>query len=268
MSTRIERCFTDNLYLVESIPPNLNEEKKRVYLIMGSTGNVYSVVITNKPTCTCPDFKQRKKRCKHIYFVLIRIMKVENPIIKYFTNENLEEMFNNIPLITNNLIVDKSKRDKFYEITNNAKSNNNNEINSKKDNKVKQRLNDNDICPICLDNINNGKELDYCKYSCGLTLHKKCFQMWEKRNKGICVFCRADWYNKNKKKSKPNLYVNLLNNERTNNNMINNSLINEIILIENDSNSNNDNDNDNDIHIEDEFYQEIRKRERSRDKDD
>ena len=268
MSTRIERCFTDNLYLVESIPPNLNEEKKRVYLIMGSTGNVYSVVITNKPTCTCPDFKQRKKRCKHIYFVLIRIMKVENPIIKYFTNENLEEMFNNIPLITNNLIVDKSKRDKFYEITNNTKSNNNNEINSKKDNKVKQRLNDNDICPICLDNINNGKELDYCKYSCGLTLHKKCFQMWEKRNKGICVFCRADWYNKNKKKSKPNLYVNLLNNERTNNNMINNSLINEIILIENDSNSNNDNDNDNDIHIEDEFYQEIRKRERSRDKDD
>ena len=266
MSTRIERCFTDNLYLVESIPPNLNEEKKRVYLIMGSTGNVYSVVITNKPTCTCPDFKQRKKRCKHIYFVLIRIMKVENPIIKYFTNENLEEMFNNIPLITNNLIVDKSKRDKFYEITNNTKSNNNNEINSKKDNKVKQRLNDNDICPICLDNINNGKELDYCKYSCGLTLHKKCFQMWEKRNKGICVFCRADWYNKNKKKSKPNLYVNLLNNERTNNNMINNSLINEIILIENDSNSNNDNDND--IHIEDEFYQEIRKRERSRDKDD
>lgn len=266
MSTRIERCFTDNLYLVESIPPNLNEEKKRVYLIMGSTGNVYSVVITNKPTCTCPDFKQRKKRCKHIYFVLIRIMKVENPIIKYFTNENLEEMFNNIPLITNNLIVDKSKRDKFYEITNNAKSNNNNEINSKKDNKVKQRLNDNDICPICLDNINNGKELDYCKYSCGLTLHKKCFQMWEKRNKGICVFCRADWYNKNKKKSKPNLYVNLLNNERTNNNMINNSLSNEIILIENDSNSNNDNDND--IHIEDEFYQEIRKRERSRDKDD
>ena len=262
MSTRIERCFTDNLYLVESIPPNLNEEKKRVYLIMGSTGNVYSVVITNKPTCTCPDFKQRKKRCKHIYFVLIRIMKVENPIIKikYFTNENLEEMFNNIPLITNNLIVDKSKRDKFHEITNNIKSNDNNEKN-KKNEKVIQKLNDEDICPICLDNLNNGKELDYCKYSCGLTLHKKCFQMWEKRNKGICVFCRADWY-KNKKKNKNNSYVNLLNNERTNNNMINNSLVNDIIFneIESDSDYNND--------YEVEFVQEKRKRERSRDKDD
>ena len=257
MSTRIERCFTDNLYLVESIPQNSNEEKKRIYLIMGSTGNVYSVVITNKPTCTCPDFKQRKKRCKHIYFVLIRIMKVENPIIKKFTNENLDEMFNNIPLITNNLIVDKSKRDKFHEITNNIKSNNSKEINSKTDNKVKQRLNDNDICPICLDNINNGKELDYCKYSCGLTLHKKCFQMWEKRNKGICVFCRADWY-KNKKKNKNNSYVNLLNNERTNNNMINNSLVNDIIF--------NEIESDNDYEVE--FVQEKRKRERSRDKDD
>ena len=261
MSTRIERCFTDNLYLVESIPPNLNEEKKRVYLIMGSTGNVYSVVITNKPTCTCPDFRQRKKRCKHIYFVLIRIMKVENPIIKKFTNDNLDEMFNIIPLITNNLIVDKSKRDKFHEITNNIKSNNSKEINSKTDNKVKQRLNDNDICPICLDNINNGKELDYCKYSCGLTLHKKCFQMWEKRNKGICVFCRANWY-KNKKKNKPNLYVNLLNNDRTNNNMINNSLVNEVIVNESKSDSSNDSD------YEDEYFQDNRKRERSRDKDD
>ena len=261
MSTRIERCFTDNLYLVESIPPNLNEEKKRVYLIMGSTGNVYSVVITNKPTCTCPDFRQRKKRCKHIYFVLIRIMKVENPIIKKFTNDNLDEMFNIIPLITNNLIVDKSKRDKFHEITNNIKSNNSKEINSKTDNKVKQRLNDNDICPICLDSLNNGKELDYCKYSCGLTLHKKCFQMWEKRNKGICVFCRANWY-KNKKKNKPNLYVNLLNNDRTNNNMINNSLVNEVIVNESKSDSSNDSD------YEDEYFQDNRKRERSRDKDD
>ena len=260
MSTRIERCFTDNLYLVESIPQNSNEEKKRIYLIMGSTGNVYSVVITNKPTCTCPDFRQRKKRCKHIYFVLIRIMKVENPIIKKFTNENLDEMFNNIPLITNNLIVDKSKRDKFHEITNNIKSNDNNEKN-KKNEKVIQKLNDEDICPICLDNLNNGKELDYCKYSCGLTLHKKCFQMWEKRNKGICVFCRADWY-KNKKKNKNNSYVNLLNNERTNNNMINNSLVNDIIFneIESDSDYNNN--------YEVEFVQEKRKRERSRDKDD
>ena len=94
MSTRIERCFTDNLYLVESIPQNSKEEKKRIYLIMGSTGNVYSVVITNKPTCTCPDFRQRKKRCKHIYFVLIRIMKVENPIIKYFTNERMCKPYN------------------------------------------------------------------------------------------------------------------------------------------------------------------------------
>ena len=194
MSSRIERCFNDNIYLIESFP-YLETENERTYLIMGSTGNVYTVIISNKSSCTCPDYRKRKKRCKHIYFVLIRIMKVENPEKKIFSNEELKEMFNNIPLITNNLIIDKNKREKFYEITNKINLNK-----SKK--KIEQKINDNDICPICLDSLNNGKELDYCKYSCGLSLHKKCYQMWEKRNKGICVFCRANWYNEDKGKKK------------------------------------------------------------------
>jgi len=104
--------------------------------------------------------------------------------------------------------------------------------------KVNQRIKEDDICPICLDKINNGKELDYCKYSCGLTLHKKCFEMWEKRNKGICVFCRANWYPDKKKKNY--LYVNLINNQYTNSNMINNSFVNDIILEKNDEEENSD----------------------------
>ena len=164
MSSRIERCFNDNIYLIESFP-YLETENERTYLIMGSTGNVYTVIISNKSSCTCPDYRKRKKRCKHIYFVLIRIMKVENPEKKIFSNEELKEMFNNIPLITNNLIIDKNKREKFYEMTNKINLNK-----SKK--KIEQKINDNDICPICLDSLNNGKELDYCKYSCGLNVIK------------------------------------------------------------------------------------------------
>ena len=242
MSSRIERCFNDNIYLIESFP-YLETENERTYLIMGSTGNVYTVIISNKSSCTCPDYRKRKKRCKHIYFVLIRIMKVENPEKKIFSNEELKEMFNNIPLITNNLIIDKNKREKFYEITNKINLNK-----SKK--KIEQKINDNDICPICLDSLNNGKELDYCKYSCGLSLHKKCYQMWEKRNKGICVFCRANWYNEDKgKKNKKILYVNLYN-DNVNFNMIKNSFVNNLKL--------------KDLYCE----EDIKIRERSRDKDD
>ena len=126
-----------------------------------------------------------------------------------------------------------------------------NKINlNKSKKKIEKKINDNDICPICLDNINNGKELDYCKYSCGLSLHKKCYQMWEKRNKGICVFCRANWYNEDKgKKNKKILYVNLYN-DNVNFNMIKNSFVNNLKF--------------KDLYGEDD----IKIRERSRDKDD
>ena len=68
---------------------------------------------------------------------------------------------------------------------------------------VKQKFEKDDVCPICLDPLENGKELDYCKYSCGQTIHKKCFSMWEKSKGGICVFCRGKWYSNYPSKPKP-----------------------------------------------------------------
>ena len=32
---------------------------------------------------------------------------------------------------------------------------------------VSQKFDKGDVCPVCLDPLENGKELDYCKYSCG-----------------------------------------------------------------------------------------------------
>ena len=172
-SGRIERCYTDNIYLIESYPPE--EENERKYLIMGNSGREYNVKISNFPTCTCPDFRTRHNRCKHIFFVLIRIMNISNYTDREYTDEELSEMFMNIPPIARNLV---------YEGENNEEQK-----------VVKQKFEKGDICPICLDELENGKELDYCKYSCGKTIHKKCFSMWEKSKGGVCVFCRGKWYN-------------------------------------------------------------------------
>ena len=59
-----------------------------------------------------------------------------------------------------------------------------------------------DMCPICLDDLDNGEELEYCKYSCGKAIHKMCFQMWFHKNSIKCLFCGAN-FNKT--------YINLLN---------------------------------------------------------
>ena len=171
-SGRIERCYTDNIYLIESYPPE--EENERKYLIMGNSGNTYKVKISNFPSCTCPDYKIRRNRCKHIYFVLIRIMNISNYTDREYSDEELSQMFMNIPHISRNLIY-KGENNEEQKI-------------------VEQKFEKGDICPVCLDDLENGKELDYCKYSCGKTIHKKCFSMWEKSKGKVCVFCRGKWY--------------------------------------------------------------------------
>ena len=176
-SGRIERCYTDNIYLIESIPPEEDFPYKRKYLIMGNSGKTYKVTISNYPTCTCPDYTFNHRRCKHIYFVLIRIMNTSNYMERKFEDEELEEMFSNIPDIAKNLMYEGERPTEQKE--------------------VNQKFDKDDVCPICLDPLENGKDLDYCKYSCGKTIHKKCFSMWEKSKGGICVFCRGKWYSDN-----------------------------------------------------------------------
>ena len=172
---RIERCFTDNIYLIESIPPQNNHPYERNFVIMGNSGHVYQVTIANYPKCTCPDYARRSNRCKHIYFVLMRIMNISNYNDYDYTNEELTQMFLNIPPIAQNLVY-KGENPEEQKVVN-------------------QKFDKDDVCPICLDPLENGKDLDYCKYSCGQTIHKKCFKMWEKSKGAICVFCRAKWYN-------------------------------------------------------------------------
>ena len=227
-SQRIERCYTDNIYLIESVPPDPEEDTERKFVIMGHSGHVYNVTITNRPKCTCPDFYLRHNRCKHIYFVLIRIMNIDNVTDKYYSDEDLSEMFSNIPPVAQNLMY------KGDNMENNGGK------------EVEQKFEKGDICPICLDPLENGKELDFCRYSCGKTIHSKCFSMWVKSKGSICVFCRAQWYSTNalsQNHKKVSMHPIDLNNINDNDN--------DIDLNNNNGNINEDNgmdlDNDNNI---------------------
>lgn len=171
---RKERGKTQQLYLVE-------RKNDLDYLVMGSTGNIYSVSIQKQPQCTCPDYKQRKKRCKHIYFVLLRIMKVKNEDQLEYSDADLIQMIKNIPEITKNLIVNKKVAEEYKKI-------------DSKTGLVEKNMDADDLCPICLDDLNNGQPIDYCKFSCGKCIHEACLKMWiqgSKSNK--CLFCTQPW---------------------------------------------------------------------------
>jgi len=109
-------------------------------------------------------------------------MKVNDEDKKIYTDDEIINMFQNIPLITNNLRVGEQ----LYNNYKNKKTNSN-------QSSVEQRSTDNE-CPVCLDELENGIELVYCKSSCGNSIHKLCFEMWDKAQyETRCVFCRAVW---------------------------------------------------------------------------
>ena len=72
-TTRKQRGKTQKIFLVEHNPIS---KYVKEYVVMGTTGNIYKVKIQETPVCTCWDYMTRHRRCKHIYFILCRIMKV------------------------------------------------------------------------------------------------------------------------------------------------------------------------------------------------
>ncbi|KAL9654219.1 hypothetical protein ABK040_000800 [Willaertia magna] len=81
---RIERSINENLSLLKR---SNREEFSEEFKILGTTDKTYTVKICKRPSCTCPDFKYRcfsKSFCKHILFVLIKVLSVN----KYYLLRN------------------------------------------------------------------------------------------------------------------------------------------------------------------------------------
>ena len=192
MATRIERAFIQNIYLLHMMATT--DTHCREFQVVGTTGNRYIVSIKNSPSCTCPDHVNNHKICKHIYFIMLRVMKVNKIVMNKYTNQELLVLFNNIPNhINSDLLYDDIITDK------------------PKDSKIQQKYDD--MCPVCLDDLaHDTPGLDYCKFGCGKSVHTKCFEIWIKSNQygqHKCLFCRADWTlndTQPKKPYKPNNY--------------------------------------------------------------
>lgn len=191
---RKERGKGKNIFLIQTheYDPTIRERK---YDIMGTTKNVYTVTINKTPSCTCPDYKQRHNRCKHIFFVLGQIMRVSEvrEDIREYKNEELDDMFNKIPVITENLRVNAQCFQKYL-----CTKNQNGEIEMK-------NLSEDDLCPVCLGDMMDQEEITHCKYSCGSCIHKKCFEMFNSQRDVIkCLYCQKDWIKQKKE------YINLV----------------------------------------------------------
>jgi len=177
---RKENALSHKLYYIDS---KILSETTKVYKIMGSTGNVYDVILDAKPSCTCPDCKYRGMKCKHIYFVLIKILKLTDDK-NSFTNEELNVLIKKKD-ITDGIKVDNSILIKYKKCV---------------DGSIEQipiKPKTDDICPICMDDIINGEAYEYCQWSCGNSVHNDCFNIWKtKQGNDDCIICKANFYKK------------------------------------------------------------------------
>lgn len=163
MTTRANRAITQKIYLVDT---QIITDISRKFIVLGSTGNEYLVTICANHTCTCPDYNTRFINCKHIYFIILRVLKIEaDQKDKNFNSEELVSIFKLFDCQT----VDASLK------------------------RHKVQLKTDDVCPICLDELDNTEQIDYCTYNCGKAVHSNCFKMWTKNKGKKCVYCYTAW---------------------------------------------------------------------------
>ena len=147
IAARLERAKTQRLVLIE--------RDHDAFEVMGSMGNQYTVRISNNHKCNCPDFH---KPCKHILFVLLKVLDMpESPLLwkRNLSDEEVSDVLKTEP--------------------------------------SESKARDNDVCPACFDQLDAH---DPSCRRCGNRTHKGCLSLWKKHCKKTgsaftCMYCRA-----------------------------------------------------------------------------
>ena len=111
---RMSRAKTQRMYLIAQDEDGGSEtELARRFRVLGSTGNVYCVEISGEPACDCPD-GAKGNLCKHILFVLLRVLRVPegSPLVfqRALLQSELKEIFENAPLAQQAALASASVR--------------------------------------------------------------------------------------------------------------------------------------------------------------
>ncbi|KAH6576631.1 hypothetical protein BASA60_004441 [Batrachochytrium salamandrivorans] len=188
---RIERARFQTLFLIRR---TVEDPLSQSFDVLGTTGNVYTVNISEVPFCNCPDFI-RGYRCKHSLFVMMRVLRcleTDHRIFqKALTDGELKNLFENAPPPDTNIMASERICQAFQDKT--------------KPNEPRAILRPfeaNETCPICYSEMTqeelNTDKLDYCRSQCANRFHTECLQNWRQHcqrthTNMTCVYCRSPW---------------------------------------------------------------------------
>ncbi|KAF8248331.1 hypothetical protein K440DRAFT_583555 [Wilcoxina mikolae CBS 423.85] len=170
VQSRLHRALSQRLIVLSRTGPPTSSPPTETFTIAGSTGNVYTISIGPIPSCDCPDGGNGRNTCKHILYILSKVLKAREGLVYQagLLNSELSEIFTGAPRGE-----EKGKGEGG-----------------------RKPLGQDD-CPICYSGFREGEgeEVTWCKAMCGTNVHKGCFDEWRRMVKGAvtCVMCRTPW---------------------------------------------------------------------------
>ncbi|KAL0477728.1 RING finger and U-box domain-containing protein [Acrasis kona] len=203
---RLERAKGQRMFMVSR---QMKDPREMTFAILGSVGNIYTVIINKTPHCTCPD-NEKGNLCKHIIFVYLKVLRVNegNRIVcqKHLLDSELDEIIQNAPKDpSESCIASLAVRNRYKQLEDGELV---------EGDEGKRYPLDKEDCPICYEPMTDKEEIVWCKHSCGNNMHKTCFDMWAKSKQSngepvTCVFCRAEWPSAASSNPKGGKYVNM-----------------------------------------------------------
>ena len=165
--------------------------EQETFKMAGTTGNVYTVRISAEPACDCPDSANGRNTCKHILYIMVKVLKAPRHLAFQagLLPSELHHILHNAPAFTGS--------DSGTTNTTSATSTTTAAT-------TKRKPVGADDCPICFCPIEAGEDVVWCRAVCGTNLHASCFRQWRvataaktnanaNANRVTCVMCRAPW---------------------------------------------------------------------------
>ena len=178
-------------------------------MVLGSTGNVYTVHIGKLPSCTCPDNRHKDHLCKHILFVLLKVMGVDpnSPLIYQaaLLENELKEMFEcmanrRVGGMDARVLANEQVRSTYAA----SLKQTDDDVSTSTSGVQRRTLEQDADCPICFDTMAEG-ELTFCRVTCGTNFHEDCIRRWlgQHRTNPTCPNCRQPWLSHDDSTSSP-----------------------------------------------------------------
>lgn len=196
--TRFDKIHSEPFYLIDHDPDEMSACAK--FIVSGSTQKVYNVYLKTDRTfrCNCMDHPRCVRNgmvCKHICFVLFRVLRHTNP--RFFdrlslSHEELTVYLNRLECGLHVALEDCTPPSTMPQPQPQTQT----QLHQSSFTNPLRMPGPADDCPVCYDLLTDGSELRGCP-SCGNAIHLACVRRWLAVTASkTCIMCRSDVWEK------------------------------------------------------------------------